>query len=81
MSDTGEFVAKAFAARHKTVDFQAGVHPVPVTGKVFGEAELSAAVEAALVTARANSAYCSRVMRVASVFLIYLKSWLPLYSS
>lgn len=48
MSDTGEFVANAFAARHKAVDFQAGVHPVPVTGKVFGEAELSAAVEAAL---------------------------------
>ena len=48
MSDTGEFVAKAFAARHKAVDFQAGVHPVPVTGKVFGEAELSAAVEAGL---------------------------------
>jgi hypothetical protein len=24
------------------VDFKAGVHPVPVTGKVFGEAELSA---------------------------------------
>jgi CDP-6-deoxy-D-xylo-4-hexulose-3-dehydrase len=48
MSDTGEFVAKAFAVRHRAVDFHAGVHPVPVTGKVFGETELSAAVEAAL---------------------------------
>ena len=48
MSELSGFVAKAFRERHSVPEFEAGKHSVPVTGKVFGEAEVSAAVEAAL---------------------------------
>ncbi len=34
--------------RHRTTHFAPGITPVPVTGKVFGKEELSAAVEASL---------------------------------
>ena len=38
MSELSGFVARAFRERHSLPDFEAGIHPVPVTGKVFGEA-------------------------------------------
>ena len=43
-----ELVAAAMAERHPSQTFKPGVTPVPVTGKVFGKEELSAAVEASL---------------------------------
>ena len=43
-----ELVSKAMAERHNKVEFISGETPVPVTGKVFGESELRAAVEASL---------------------------------
>ena len=45
---TEEVVALAMAERHPSQAFIPGVTPVPVTGKVFGKEELSAAVEASL---------------------------------
>ena len=41
-------VSDAFHERHSRNKFVAGVSPIPITGKVFGEEELSAAVEASL---------------------------------
>jgi CDP-6-deoxy-D-xylo-4-hexulose-3-dehydrase len=41
-------VSEAMASRHLQPDFVPGVSAVPVTGKVFGKEELSAAVEASL---------------------------------
>ncbi len=45
---TDELVAAAMAERHPQQKFIPGDSPVPVTGKVFGKEELSAAVEASL---------------------------------
>jgi CDP-6-deoxy-D-xylo-4-hexulose-3-dehydrase len=45
---TEELVAAAMAERHPPQKFIPGDSPVPVTGKVFGKEELSAAVEASL---------------------------------
>jgi CDP-6-deoxy-D-xylo-4-hexulose-3-dehydrase len=45
---TEELVAAAMAERHPPQKFIPGESPVPVTGKVFGKEELSAAVEASL---------------------------------
>jgi CDP-6-deoxy-D-xylo-4-hexulose-3-dehydrase len=45
---TEELVAAAMAERHPPQKFIPGESPVPVTGKVFGTEELSAAVEASL---------------------------------
>lgn len=45
---TEEVVSLAMAERHPSQAFIPGVTPVPVTGKVFGKEELSAAVEASL---------------------------------
>lgn len=41
-------VAASFAMRHPEKVFIPGVSPVPVSGKVFGESEIAAAVEASL---------------------------------
>jgi CDP-6-deoxy-D-xylo-4-hexulose-3-dehydrase len=43
-----EVVSLAMAERHTSQAFIPGITPVPVTGKVFGKEELSAAVEASL---------------------------------
>ena len=52
MTDSGNLaknlVSIAMDERHRTAHFAAGITPVPVTGKVFGKEELSAAVEASL---------------------------------
>ena len=45
---TEELVAAAIAERHPLQNFIPGESPIPVTGKVFGKEELSAAVEASL---------------------------------
>jgi CDP-6-deoxy-D-xylo-4-hexulose-3-dehydrase len=45
---TEEVVSLAMAERHPSQAFIPGITPVPVTGKVFGKEELSAAVEASL---------------------------------
>jgi CDP-6-deoxy-D-xylo-4-hexulose-3-dehydrase len=47
-SGLNSFVAKEFDQRHPLHPFIPGESPVPVTGKVFGKEELSAAVEASL---------------------------------
>lgn len=41
-------VKEAMANRHEKMPFVPGVSPVPVTGKVFGETEITAAVQASL---------------------------------
>ncbi len=43
-----QIVKEAMATRHGKLPFIPGVSPVPVTGKVFGETELTAAVQASL---------------------------------
>ena len=43
-----ELVSEALAARHPISPFVPGVSNIPVTGKVFGKEELTAAVEASL---------------------------------
>ena len=43
-----DLVSEALAARHPKSPFVAGVTNIPVTGKVFGKEELTAAVEASL---------------------------------
>ena len=43
-----DLVSTAMDELHPTISFAPGVTPVPVTGKVFGKEELSAAVEASL---------------------------------
>ena len=43
-----EIVQKEFALRHPVTEFLPGESPVPITGKVFGEPELLAAVNASL---------------------------------
>ena len=43
-----DIVQKEFLSRHSKKQFIPGETPVPITGKVFGEAELLAAVEASL---------------------------------
>jgi CDP-6-deoxy-D-xylo-4-hexulose-3-dehydrase len=43
-----DLVATEFAKRHPLHDFKPGVTNIPVTGKVFGEPELAAAVNASL---------------------------------
>jgi CDP-6-deoxy-D-xylo-4-hexulose-3-dehydrase len=43
-----DLVAQALNERHATKEFIAGESPVPVTGKVYGEAEITAAVQASL---------------------------------
>ena len=45
---TEEAVSLAMAERHPAQPFRPGITPIPVTGKVFGKEELSAAVEASL---------------------------------
>jgi CDP-6-deoxy-D-xylo-4-hexulose-3-dehydrase len=45
---TKDLVSIAMDERHPTIRFVPGVTPVPVTGKVFGKEELSAAVDASL---------------------------------
>jgi CDP-6-deoxy-D-xylo-4-hexulose-3-dehydrase len=47
-SNLNSFVEKEFDQRHPSQPFIPGESPVPVTGKVFGKEELSAAVEASL---------------------------------
>ena len=41
-------VSKIFNERHSKKDFLPGTTQIPVTGKVFGEEEITAAVEASL---------------------------------
>ena len=41
-------ISKVFNERHSKQDFLPGLSQIPVTGKVFGEQELTAAVEASL---------------------------------
>ena len=48
MSDLGDVISAEFLRRHSPQVFIPGETVVPVTGKVFGEPELSAAVEASL---------------------------------
>ena len=48
MSDIHNLVSEALLSRHTKPVFVPGEVPVPVTGKVFGEPELLAAVEASL---------------------------------
>lgn len=48
MSDINKLVSDALLERHVKALFQPGEVSVPVTGKVFGEPELKAAVEASL---------------------------------
>ena len=48
MSDINDLVSEALLTRHLTPEFVPGIISVPVTGKVFGAPELSAAVEASL---------------------------------
>ena len=43
-----DLVAQALNERHATKEFIPGESPVPVTGKVYGEAEITAAVQASL---------------------------------
>jgi CDP-4-dehydro-6-deoxyglucose reductase, E1 len=43
-----ELVDLAISERHAPVDFKPGITHIPVTGKVFGKEELTAAVEASL---------------------------------
>jgi CDP-6-deoxy-D-xylo-4-hexulose-3-dehydrase len=43
-----EVVAQAILEKHSPAKFIPNVSPVPVTGKVFGKQELSAAVNASL---------------------------------
>jgi CDP-6-deoxy-D-xylo-4-hexulose-3-dehydrase len=45
---TDEALSLALAERHPVHPFLPGITPIPVTGKVFGKEELSAAVEASL---------------------------------
>lgn len=45
-SAVGDFAEKSFLALHPAKEFVRGESPVPVTGKVFGVEEISAAVEA-----------------------------------
>lgn len=46
--NVANLVAEAFRERHPKKEFIPGVTSIPVTGKVFGEPELTAAVEASL---------------------------------
>jgi CDP-6-deoxy-D-xylo-4-hexulose-3-dehydrase len=46
INDSDEFAKKAFSEIHPQQDFLPGVSPVPVTGKVFGPQEISAAMQA-----------------------------------
>jgi CDP-6-deoxy-D-xylo-4-hexulose-3-dehydrase len=43
-----DLVAQALSERHSLKEFIPGESPVPVTGKVYGEAEITAAVQASL---------------------------------
>lgn len=43
-----ELVTKAMSERHPSKAFIAGETPIPITGKVFGEPEIAAAVQASL---------------------------------
>jgi CDP-6-deoxy-D-xylo-4-hexulose-3-dehydrase len=43
-----DLVAQALSERHSPKEFIPGESPVPVTGKVYGEAEITAAVQASL---------------------------------
>lgn len=45
-SEAHAFAEKAVSALHPKVPFVPGESPVPVTGKVFGESEISAAIQA-----------------------------------
>lgn len=47
-SEISKLVAEEFQKRHQKSDFIPGTSPVPVTGKVFGQPELEAAVNASL---------------------------------
>jgi len=47
-SEISRVISEEFKSRHPQHDFSPGSSPVPVTGKVFGEEELNAAVEASL---------------------------------
>lgn len=47
-SEISKLVAEEFQKRHQKSDFIPGISPVPVTGKVFGQPELEAAVNASL---------------------------------
>ena len=46
INESDEFAKKAFSKIHPQQDFVPGVSPVPVTGKVFGPQEISAAMQA-----------------------------------
>jgi CDP-6-deoxy-D-xylo-4-hexulose-3-dehydrase len=48
ISNLDAIISQEFLSRHTKTAFVPGESPVPVTGKVFGEAELSAAVNASL---------------------------------
>lgn len=45
---TAQLVSQAMTERHSSVEFVTGETPIPVVGKVFGELELTAAVQASL---------------------------------
>ena len=47
-SNLDSIISQEFLSRHQKQPFVAGESPIPVTGKVFGEEELSAAVNASL---------------------------------
>ena len=46
IKESDEFAQSAFSELHPKQDFVPGVSPVPVTGKVFGSQEISAAMQA-----------------------------------
>jgi CDP-6-deoxy-D-xylo-4-hexulose-3-dehydrase len=48
ISNLEAIISQEFVSRHKKNPFVPGESPIPVTGKVFGEEELSAAVNASL---------------------------------
>jgi len=43
---SAKFATSAYAAIHKHKEFVPGVSAIPVTGKVFGESEIAAAIQA-----------------------------------
>ena len=47
-SEISKFIAEEFQKRHQKSDFIPGITSIPVTGKVFGQPELEAAVNASL---------------------------------
>lgn len=64
-----EFVQKEFLLRHPNKTFIPGKSPVPITGKVFGETELVAAVNASLDFWLTSGPYAEKFEKSLSRFL------------